>query len=310
MLLPLPALVYRFWPPVRVNYSALKVPFYDVLAKQRRSGKFRQQLALILITLMWLLLLLASARPQWVGDPVVTPLSGRDLMLAVDLSDSMKERDMVINSRRVDRLQAVQAIAGKFIERREGDRIGLILFGSEAFLLSPLTLDRRSVRALLDEAVIGIAGRQTAIGNAIALAVKRLPERERGDKVLILLTDGKNTTGNISPAQAISLARSKNLKVYTLGIGSERLTRPNGMLFGAAVDEQMLHQIADATNGRFYRARNSQELEQIYKQIDELETADEEAESLRPVTELFYWPAGIALSLLLLLFALRQTEKI
>lgn len=310
VLLPLPIVVYRLMAPAQISFAALKAPFYDVISQTSKTSGSGQRMNIILALLFWLLLILAAARPLWVGDPVATPLSGRDLMLAVDLSDSMKERDMVINLQKVNRLRAVQDIAGKFIERREGDRIGLILFGSEAYLQSPLTLDRRSVKTLLDEAVIGIAGRQTAIGNAVALAVKRLPKRETGDKVLILLTDGKNTTGNITPAQAISLAQSTNLKVYTIGIGSERLTQANGMLYGAAVDEQMLQQMAEATNGRFFRARNSQELEQIYKHIDELEAADEEAQTLRPIKELFYWPAGMALSLLLLLIGVRYRDAI
>lgn len=309
-LAPLPWLVYRLLTPASLAFAALKAPFYDLLAAVSEGVASRRKIGMILALLTWLLLLLASARPQWVGEPVATPLSGRDLMLAVDLSDSMKERDMVIEQVTVNRLQAVQSIAAKFIERREGDRIGLILFGSEAYLQSPLTLDRRSVNTLLEEAIIGIAGNQTAIGNAIALAVKRLPDRESGDKVLILLTDGKNTAGTFSPAQATTLAKKTGLKVYTIGIGSERLSGFSGFLRGATVDEETLQQIAKATQGRYFRARNSEELEQIYAIIDELEPADEEQQSLRPIKELFHWPAALVFLLVLIQLGLRQMGRL
>jgi Ca-activated chloride channel family protein len=310
LFLPVPIAVHRIWTPTQVSFAALKAPFYDVISQKPKTVSAKRRITLLLATLAWLLLLIASARPQWVGDPITTPLSGRDLMLAVDLSDSMKERDMFINQHRVNRLQAVQNIAGQFIERREGDRIGLILFGSEAYLQSPLTLDRRSVKTLLDEAVIGIAGIQTAIGNAIALAVKRFSDREQSNKVLILLTDGKNTAGNISPAQATRMAKSTNLKVYTIAIGSEGLSGFNSFLRGAAVDERTLEQIAEITAGRYFRARNTEELEQIYALIDELEETDEDAQTLRPVKELFHWPGALALLLVLILVVSRLHRRI
>ena len=169
LFLPLPALAYFLLPPLTARYAGLKAPFYDLLADKPTLGGRSNWLLRLLALMTWVLLLLAAMRPQWVGEPVALPLSGRDLMLAVDLSDSMKTRDMVISGSRVNRLQAVQEIAGDFIEQREGDRIGLILFGTEAYLQSPLTLDRDAVKTLLEEALIGIAGQRTAIGNAIAL---------------------------------------------------------------------------------------------------------------------------------------------
>lgn len=291
-LLPLPILV-AFLPPLQARFAALSVPFFDamnVVADERPSWiKMRWLLA----AMAWLLLLLAASRPQWVGEPVAMPLSGRDLMLAVDLSGSMKEADMQINRQRVNRLQAVQSIAGEFIDQREGDRLGLILFGSEAYLQSPLTLDRRTVKTLLNEAFIGMAGEErTAIGNAIALAVKRLQSRQEGDKVLVLLTDGENNGGNISPEKATELATNMGLKIYTIGIGSNRSRGFFGG--GSGVDERGLQRIAQATGGRFFRARDSRELAKIYALIDELETVEEEVHTLRPVTELFYWPASFA----------------
>jgi len=245
-------------------------------------------------------------RPQWVGEPVALPLSGRDLMLAVDLSDSMKQRDMQIDGLRVNRLQAVQAIAGTFIEQREGDRLGLILFGSEAYLQSPLTLDRRTVGTLLDEAVIGIAGPRTAIGNAIALAVKRLQNRQGQDKVLILLTDGENNAGNIAPQQALQAANKIGLKIYTIGIGATAAGQAGFFSRRSGVDERALQDIASQTNGQYFRARNTDELAQIYSLIDQLETVEEEVRSLRPTRELYFWPASLALLFTGLIFWMRR----
>ncbi len=296
-LLPLPALA-ALLPPLQASYAALNVPFFDLLADSMGSRPRQSRLLWVLAALTWGLLLVAATRPQWVGEPVALPLSGRDLMLAVDLSGSMKEADMQINRQRVNRLQAVQQIAGEFIEQREGDRLGLILFGTEAYLQSPLTLDRRTVKTLLYEAFIGMAGEErTAIGNAIALAVKRLQSRQDGDKVLILLTDGENNGGNISPEKATDMAVKMGLKVYTIGIGSNR---GRGGFFGggrSGVDERSLQQIAKATGGRYFRARDSGELAKIYAIIDQLEAVEEEVQTLRPVTELFHWPAGLAFAL-------------
>lgn len=307
-VLPLPILIHFGLRPITSSFAGLKVPFYDIVADTSNSGnRAIRQGALLLATTSWLLLLLACMRPQWIGEPVALPLSGRDLMLAVDLSDSMKARDMQIGGRRVNRLQAVQNIAGEFIEQREGDRLGLILFGSEAYLQSPLTLDRRTVSTLLHEAVIGMAGPRTAIGNAIALAAKRLQTREGHEKVLILLTDGENTAGNISPERAVQAAKSIGLKVYTIGIGATS----SGALAsffssGSSVDERGLQSIASTTGGQYFRARDAHELAQIYTLIDQLETIEEEVRSLRPIRELYYWPASFALFLAGFLLWIRQ----
>ncbi len=305
--LPLPLVVFFSMKPRSVRFAGIKVPFYDVIASAAISQQRIRHPALVLATLSWLILLLACMRPQWVGEPVSLPLSGRDLMLAVDLSDSMNERDMQIDGRRVDRLRAVQAIAGDFIEQREGDRLGLILFGSQAYLQSPLTLDRRTVNTLLNEAVIGMAGPRTAIGNAIALAVKRLQHRQGQDKVLILLTDGENTAGDISPEQAVQAAKSIGLKVYTIGIGAPSSSALSGFFSRrSGVDERSLQQIANATGGRYFQARDTRELANIYSLIDQLETVEEQIHSLRPIKELYFWPGSLALLLWCLLIWIRR----
>jgi len=246
---------------------------------------------------------------------VPLPLAGRDLMLAVDISGSMTEADMVIGGRVVDRLTAVKAVAGDFIERREGDRVGLILFGQQAYLQTPLTFDRETVRTLLFESAVGLAGRETAIGDAIGLAIKRLrrtpdepPETER---VLILLTDGANTAGSIAPLKAAELAAEADIRIHTIGVGADPRIGLGGFslsLGRSPLDERTLSAIADTTGGRYFRARDVRELQGIYAALDELEPVESDQRVYRPVDELFNWPLGGALLLSALLVAARVRD--
>jgi len=314
-LIPLPLLVRYLLPPVRRHQeAALRVPFYKELLSfggaSRRAGG-QSWLIFVLLLLAWMLLVVAAARPQWLGEPVVLPASGRDLMLAVDTSGSMEMDDMVLNGRQVDRLTVVKSVAGDFIERRVGDRVGLILFGDQAYLQTPLTFDRQTTRYMLDEAAIGLAGQKTAIGDGIGLAVKRLRERPQDSRVLILLTDGANTAGEVDPVQAAKLAAEVGVKIYTIGVGADEM-RLRGF-FGsrtinpsADLDEETLQYIADTTGGAYFRARDTQSLEAIYAQIDQLEPAITETETFRPVQPLFFYPLAGAL-LLSLFIAWRQT---
>lgn len=305
-LLPLPLLIAWLLPRARRGgEGALRIPFYaalegDLVSPDERRRRWPAWLA----ALAWLFLIIAAARPQWVGGPVQVPLSGRDLMLAVDLSGSMKQRDMRIGNREVDRLTAVKQVAGDFIQRRAGDRLGLILFGDRAYLQAPLTFDRETVRALLEEAAIGLAGENTAIGDAIGLAVKRLRESPENNRVLILLTDGQNNAGSIDPLRAADLAAQEHIRIYTIGIGGERVMRGLfGMtvLAGSELDEDSLRSIAHKTGGRYFRARNPRELDAIYSELDRLEPASREERLYRPVAERFRWPLGVALSLSVIL---------
>lgn len=312
-LLPLPWLVRRLLPPAPgAGGARLKVPdladFRVLAAGGNAVATSRWRLAVA--ALAWLALLGAAARPQWIGEPVEVPVTGRDLMLAVDLSESMRETDFVINSRPVDRLTATKVVAREFIERRAGDRLGLILFGQQAYLHVPLTFDRDTVRLLLDEAVIGIAGRQTAIGDALGLAVKRLREEDTTHKVLILMTDGRNTAGEIDPLRAAELAAEAGLTVYTIGIGADEAVQRG--FFGSIrvnpssdLDERTLEAIAQKTGGRYFRARDTQEFEAIYDELDRLEPAEHAGEHFRPRRALFYWPLGIALGLFSAMLAAR-----
>ncbi|MCL1059312.1 VWA domain-containing protein [Shewanella gelidimarina] len=252
--------------------------------------------------ILWVLLVIAVARPLWMGEPIELPSKGRDLMLSVDLSGSMQIEDMVIDGRATDRFTLIQHVVSQFIERRKGDRIGLILFADHAYLQSPLTQDRRTVAQYLNEAEIGLVGRQTAIGEAIALGVKRFDQVDESNRVLILLTDGANNAGAISPEKATEIAAKRGITIYTIGVGAEVMERRT--LFGKErvnpsmdLDEPQLKQIAAKTGGTYFRARNAEELERIYQEIDNLEPISREQLSYRPQSELFYWPLGLALLL-------------
>jgi Ca-activated chloride channel family protein len=233
------------------------------------------------------------------------PVSGRNLMLAVDLSGSMDQKDFELGNRRVDRLTATKAVASDFISRREGDRIGLTLFGERAYLQVPLTLDRETVKILLMEAFIGLAGEKTAIGDAITLAVKRIHDQEEdaGEQVLVLLTDGANTAGEIDPMKAAELAAQVGLRIYTIGIGAEQMEVAS-IIGGrrrvnpsADLDEETLTGIADLTGGRYFRATDTATLQEIYRLVDELEPVEEPEAGFRPVQSLYFWPLGGAFAL-------------
>ncbi len=308
-LIPIPYLVRKLFSPAEMaKDAALRIPFLDDF--KSLTGKAivekSSQLKLWLAMFAWLLLILAAARPQWVGEAVEIPISGRDLMMAVDLSISMEQEDFQLNGRLINRLEASKLVAGEFIERRTGDRIGLILFGQQAYLQAPLTFDWKTIRTLLDESALGLAGRSTAIGDAIGLAVKRLREKEaegeKINKVLILLTDGANTAGVIEPLQAADLAAHEGLKIYTVGIGADEMLVRS--LFGTRrinpsldLDEKTLTAIAEKTGGKYFRARDTKELKEIYAILDELEPVEHDPQQFRPHKSLFHWPSGAALFL-------------
>jgi len=294
---------YLLRPAPAVEEAALRVPAVSpfALGDDSRFAAVRGRRWLWWPALAaWLLLVSAAARPVWLGQPIDLPVSGRDLLLAVDLSGSMSTQDFTLHGQQVDRLTAVKAIAGDFIRRRVGDRLGLILFGLHAYVQSPLTFDRKTVNTLLQEAVIGLAGKQTAIGDAIGLAVKELQRHPKGNKVLILLTDGANDAGEVDPIAAAKLAAKEGLTIYTIGIGADSVMVPS--LFGMQqvnpsqdLDEGALRAIAKATGGRYFRARDTQELNKIYAVIDKLQPVDQDKQTFRPQRGLFFWPLALAL---------------
>jgi Ca-activated chloride channel family protein len=307
LLLPLPWLLRWLLPAVPVHGdAALRVPFLDDFSTARgETGPAAQsRWPLWVAAMAWLLLIAALTRPQWLGDAIELPVSGRDLMLAVDLSGSMEVEDFQWQGELVNRLVATKVVASGFIDRRTGDRLGLILFGQQAYLQTPLTFDRETVKQLLLESAIGLAGKETAIGDAIGLAVKRLRDHPVNSRVLILLTDGANTAGEVDPLKAAELAADAGLKIYTIGIGADEMVVRS--LFGTRrvnpsqdLDEKTLRTIAESSGGRYFRARDTQELEQIYRLLDELEPVDEESRYFRPVHALYPWPLAVALLLAL-----------
>lgn len=300
--LPLPLLIRWLLPASKpVEQAALKVPFLDDFSDgDLRTASETKQWPLLLAMIAWLLFVLACTRPQWLGEPIEQAVSGRDLMMAVDLSGSMEEQDFMINKQRVDRLTATKWVAGDFINRRVGDRLGLILFGTQAYLQTPLTFDRKTVMTLLNESAIGLAGDNTAIGDAIGLAVKRLKNQPANSRVLILMTDGANTAGEVSPLKAAELAAEHQLKIYTIGIGADEMVVRS--FFGSHkvnpsrdLDENTMIKIAKSTGGRYFRARNTDELNNIYMLLDKLEPIEKERQYFRPRSELYFWPLALAL---------------
>ena len=321
LALPLPLILRYLLPEARgLSEAGLRVPSIESFSTLRdRSGteqllNWRFWIAVI----AWMLLVLSAARPERIGEELDVPVAGRNLMLAVDLSGSMDQKDFELVGRRVDRLTATKAVASDFIERREGDRIGLILFGERAYLQVPLTLDRETVNILLMEAFIGLAGEKTAIGDAITLAVRRIHEQKKdeGEQVLVLLTDGANTAGEVQPLKAAQLAQQVGLRIYTIGIGAEQL-EVSSLIGGrrrinpsADLDEDTLTQIAQLTGGRYFRATDTASLQDIYKLVDELEPVEEPESGFRPVKSYYFYPLGLAVLLVTLMSLISLLKRI
>ncbi|XPF95880.1 vWA domain-containing protein [Colwellia sp. RE-S-Sl-9] len=300
--LPLPLLIYWLPSKNKSEVVPLKVPVLLEGMNSATATTSNKKASLILLSIIWILLVLASTRPQWLGEAVNIPSEGREMMIAVDLSGSMQVEDMSLNGRAVNRLDMLKVLLGDFIERRTGDRLGLILFGDDAYMQTPMTFDRKTVQQMLDETVLGLVGQQTAIGDAIALAVKRFNEAEESNRVLLLLTDGQNTAGKITPEEALEIAIAKDVTIYSIGIGADVMLQQS--IFGTRqvnpssdLDEKSLKNMAEKTNGHYFRARSSADLAQIYQLLDTLEPVEQDQKQMRPLSALYYWPLGIALAL-------------
>lgn len=310
LLLPLPVLVRFLMPPVRQHGTELQVPFYSELQAlqdaQRKVQPYWRSQAL-LYTLIWLLLLTASARPQLHGSLEERPQTGRDLLIAMDVSNSMLYSDMTLDSSSLSRMDFVKYWLNNFIAQRHGDRLGLILFGSQAYLQAPLTYDHHSIKTWVENAQPGIAGETTSIGDAIGLAIKRLRERPAQQRVLLLVTDGANNSGVMSPVAAAQLAARYHIKIYTIGIGSRQASLLHEMIDTSSLelDEQGLTEIAQITSGQYFHVTNSNDFTQLLNTLNQLEPSANYQTPKRQINELYSWPLGAALMMSMLLIALR-----
>lgn len=305
--LPVPVLLWFLLPQASLHVtSALKVPFYNDIARVivHETHAFSTFKKAGLCFLIWALILIALAGPRWVGPPIPLAREGYNLMLALDLSGSMELPDMRLHGRPVSRLTIVKRAAEAFVQARTGDKIGLILFGSRAYLQTPLTYDHQNVLMRLEDATVGLAGKTTSIGDALGLAVKRLKTAPKQGRVIILLTDGVNNSGILPPLKAAELARADDIKVYTIGLGTEPDPRALNHVFlnintAAELDEATLQQVAKMTGGRYFRATDLNSLQSIYDTINTLEKTTQEKASIRPQQEYYPWPLALAYLLFL-----------
>lgn len=312
-------LIFRYLLPKSsdTSHAALKIPFFNQLlasfsTKSPISANSNSK-SRFLWLLIWILLVTAGSGIEWLGKPLPINESGRDLMLAVDLSGSMQTPDMRVNGQMQTRFQVVSSAASQFIQKRQGDRLGLILFGTRPYLQTPLTFDRTTVSQMLSDSSVGIAGTQTAIGDAIGLAIKQLMNYPNNSKALILLTDGGNNAGVLDPSQAAELARKEHIKIYTIGLGAGEMTVQT--IFGqqtvnpsSDLDVKSLQEIAKITGGEFFRAEDGKSLNDIYSAINRLEPVQSAKIMIRPRIPFYPYPLGSALilSMLLIGFSLRR----
>lgn len=319
-LLLLPLVVYFMFPAIKKTYGdALKVPFLaDIKQIQSVSGKgisFKpavfSAIKIFLLALVWVLIVLALCRPQWVGKPIPVKNEGREILLVVDISNSMSEEDFQYKNKMYSRLTAVKNVIDNFIDKRTSDRIGLVLFGTQAYLQAPLTYDKQSVKEILWNADAGMAGNSTSIGDAVGVALKNLAESEGKpeNKVIILLTDGENNDGSLSLPQAIALAKEEGVKIYTIGAGSDSENFFGGLFsipVNTGLDEESLQALAEETKGNYFRAKDVNSLFQIYNEIDKLEPMTSEGRYVQEVKELYPYAAAMALILFMILALLAK----
>lgn len=272
------------------------VPLLKQLSKGRIKMSWAHKINWFLVV-FWTCLVIALMRPQYVGEPLEITRDGRSLMLVLDISESMEAEDMQLLNRTMDRLTIAKHMMGEFIDKRRGDRIGLVVFGSEAFLHAPLSFDHPTIKQFLYDTQIGFAGPKTAIGDAIGLSVKKLLDQAEGEKLLVLLTDGQNNMGSLEPMQAANIAKKYGVKIYIIGLGASRMVvdgffGPTAINPSLSLDEAEpeMKQLASMTGGKYFRAKDSDALKSIYADIDALEPVKSEPLVLIPRKELFYWP--------------------
>lgn len=315
-LIPLPLFARRLLPGSNNIDSALHIPLLQAYPlDQSVTVSTSMRLAQYSLWCLWICLILASSRPFWLGEPTHRVISGRDIMLAIDISGSMQEADMRIGAQTASRIDVLKNVVGNFIERRAGDRLGLILFGTRAYTYVPLTFDRKALSELLSDVSSGLAGRLTAIGDAIGIAVKTLNEQTSKHKVLILVTDGSNTSGANQPLNAARIAAHLGMTIYTIGVGNDaeamrELLDQNNIAPGTELNETLLRQIAAVSGGQYFRARDTGSLERIYQTLDKLEPVEIGTRLHRPKYDLFQFPLGLGLTVFIIFMVYHRRRSI
>jgi Ca-activated chloride channel family protein len=300
-LLPLPLLIYWLFPPLRIKSASLALPNFkkaeEYTGQKSRTAalvKQRNFLTWIGLIFIWIFVLVALSSPQLVGEPEMKVKTSRNFLIVADISFSMAQTDWTIDGEKATRWKAVKQILHDFISKRKGDRMGLIFFGSSAYIQAPFTPDLQTVDKMLKEADVGMAGQMTSIGKAIVKGIEMFEHDTVETKVMLLLTDGVDDGTNILPLDAADLAKSDSILIYTIGIGDPESGNSD-------LDENTLEEIADLTGGQYFRAIDAKRLEDIYNEIDKLEPIEYEEESYKPTTLLYYYPLGAALILTILL---------
>ncbi len=304
LLLPLPLLVYWLSPVYQESQDSVRVPFFQRLVEL--TGQKPSKGAVVLqrvlfqkfwVPITWLLLITALARPEWIGEPIEQTKSARDLMVAVDLSGSMETKDFrTTDGDEISRLAAVKQVLAEFIDKREHDRLGLIVFGDSPYLQAPFTQDHAAWITLLNETEIAMAGQSTMFGDAIGLAIKLFEYSETDNRALIVLTDGNDTGSKVPPIEAAKVAEHKGVTIYTIAIGNPETSGDE------ALDLEVMEAIADITGGGFYQALDRAQLQKAYEDIARLEPEEFETLSYRPRYSLHHYPLAVVISDYLLFF--------
>lgn len=319
-LLLLPFLAYYILPAAAKMYGdSLRVPFVaDIIKIKEQNDRLHyfagiktkvNRLSVLALGVVWALITAALCRPQWVGEPLKVRHEGRDIMLVADISTSMNERDFKYNNQYYTRLEALKGVVSRFVDERTEDRIGLVLFGTRAYLQVPLTYDKQSLKEVLYSVDAGMAGNSTSIGDAIGTALKSLAEQDAkiDNKIIILLTDGENNDGSLSFPQALKLAEQEKIKIYTIGVVSDDIPVLAGLFnipVQSGIDEEALKRLSSVTKGRYFRAKDVKSLINIYAEINKLEPQEREGRFVQETKELYYYPAGLGILLFLLIFLL------
>ncbi|NOD91415.1 VWA domain-containing protein [Ruegeria sp. HKCCD4884] len=311
VLLPLPALVYWLAPPHREKSSSIRIPFFRHVAKaagvEPRSGSVIPRRAAFqtgTVVVIWCLLIFAMARPEKLGEPVVVEKSARDVVLALDISGSMDQRDFTSSDGApTQRLAAVKDVLRQFIAERQGDRMALIIFGTRAFVQAPFTEDLNSLNGFLEQTQVGMAGPNTALGDAIGLGIRTFESSEVDQRLMIVLSDGADTSSRMTPVNAAAIAAEKGVVIYTVGVGDPDASGED------RVDLDALKDITDRTGGAYFFANDQDALAKTYARIDELNPRIVETQSYRPRESLAHYPLGLVVVLMLMTLSVQHVAR-